>query len=440
MGAVVEPDLGVPFEFKTKAQNLRQLGGRLSSAEVLPLEILTVGECQSDPRGVQNRLLDAFGDTSIIVRSSAPDEDSLTTSHAGAYESVAGVPCVDPEAVTRALDRVARSYRLKAGESVDDFEILVQPMVPDVRVSGVMFTRDLDRNSPYFVLSYDDQTTRTDTVTAGSADTKNLRVFKGTALDGLDPDVQAMLRLAHELERVTGSDTLDIEFAMDADGRTYLLQVRPLVWTRVLSVERLDRRVREEVLLMKDFVRGKLAPKPHLLGERSILGEMPDWNPAEIIGTHPKPLAESLYRYLIMRSTWREARDAIGYRHPYPYQLLTVVGGRPFVDVRASFNSFLPASLSEAVSEKLVEYYLDRLRAFPELHDKVEFEIVVSCLAFDFDVHAERLTQAGFNTEEIAEIRHALRELTERTVTDADGVPRDSRGSYPSWNHAGKPH
>lgn len=417
--------LGQPpaFRFLTKARNLEQLVHRLESAEILPLEILTVDEWTGSPSQCLARLRSSFCDERLIVRSSAPDEDSIETSYAGAFESVADVDIIDDEELADAINSVIESYRRRTREGVGHYEVLVQPMVSDVRMSGVIFTRDLERNAPYFVLNYDTRTNRTDTVTSGSSDNHEvLRVFKDIDLVHLDADVANVIRLALELESLTLSDSLDIEFAIDSNGRTYLLQVRPLTRRKILSLSRLDRKVTREIEEATAFVAEKLAPTPSMFGAKSILGEMPDWNPAEIIGTHPKPLAESLYRYLIMKSTWREARAVVGYHHPYPYQLMAVVGGRPFVDVRASFNSFLPAALPESLSEKLVDYYLARLRESPELHDKIEFEIVASCLTFDFDVHERRLEQRGFSDEEIRTLREQLRELTEDLVTDANGV------------------
>ena len=38
------------------------------------------------------------------------------------------------------------------------------------------------------------------------------------------------------------------------------------------------------------------APHHSLLGKTTIFGTMPDWNPAEMIGIKPKPLALSLYK------------------------------------------------------------------------------------------------------------------------------------------------
>ena len=47
---------------------------------------------------------------------------------------------------------------------------------------------------------------------------------------------------------------------------------------------------------------------PSVLGERSIFGVMPDWNPAEIIGTKPRLLASSLYKELILDDVWAKQR------------------------------------------------------------------------------------------------------------------------------------
>ena len=48
---------------------------------------------------------------------------------------------------------------------------------------------------------------------------------------------------------------------------------------------------------------------PFLDGQKNRWGIMPDWNPAEIIGVRPKPLALSLYRDLITDSIWAYQRQ-----------------------------------------------------------------------------------------------------------------------------------
>ena len=59
--------------------------------------------------------------------------------------------------------------------------------------------------------------------------------------------------------------------------------------------------------------------------------------------------------------------------------------GVPYIDVRVSFNSFIPGDLDEELSSRLVDFYLNKLLESPFLHDKVEFEIVLSSFTFDLE-------------------------------------------------------
>ena len=74
---------------------------------------------------------------------------------------------------------------------------------------------------------------------------------------------------------------------------------------------------KQQVVLrqIKNKVASLSKPFPHLAGKKSILGVMPDWNPAEIIGIRPRPLALSLYKEFITDSVWAESRSRYGYRN-----------------------------------------------------------------------------------------------------------------------------
>ena len=72
---------------------------------------------------------------------------------------------------------------------------------------------------------------------------------------------------------------------------------------------------------------------------------MPDWNPAEIIGTNPGQLAVSLYQHLILNDVWATQRAEFGYKDVRPQPLLRMFAGKPYIDIRASFNSFIPKGL-----------------------------------------------------------------------------------------------
>ena len=54
----------------------------------------------------------------------------------------------------------------------------------------------------------------------------------------------------------------------------------------------------------------------------------------------------------------------------------------PYIDTRVDFNSWIPEELNNNLAEKLVNFYLDKLRKHPHLHDKIEFEIALTCFTF----------------------------------------------------------
>ena len=139
---------------------------------------------------------------------------------------------------------------------------------------------------------------------------------------------------------------------------------------------------------------------------------MPDWNPAEIIGTKPKPLSLSLYKELITDNIWAYQRDNYGYKNLRSFPLLINFCGMPYIDVRVSFNSFIPASISGNLANKLVNFYVNQLTNKPELHDKVEFDILFSCYTLDIRKRSEKLLENGFTKNEINNLINELRLLT----------------------------
>jgi hypothetical protein len=111
-----------------------------------------------------------------------------------------------------------------------------------------------------------------------------------------------------------------------------------------------------------------------------LLGMMPDWNPAELIGEHPRPLARELFSNLLMRRSWRIARHRLGYAPVEAAPLMQIHAGRPYIDARLSIQSLFPAGISPGVQARLLDACSNRLREKPELHDKLEFGIVFSTL------------------------------------------------------------
>lgn len=402
----------VSIQFGTKSETLKRLQPLVRHSQILPLYYFTTREWQRDPASILAAIARLEHHGSVIVRSSAKNEDGAASSMAGAFASCLNVAVTD-RALTAAIELVVASF---VGHQADGNQVLIQPMLTDLQMSGVVMTYDLEHGAPYYVVNYDDESGLTDTITGGIGIQKTVLIYRDTERAVVrSARIQAVLDACRELEGLCGRVPLDIEFAVDHHQQVYVLQVRRITlsdtWHPVT-----ERRVARQLEHVRSFLARRLAPQPQLYGADTVLGVMPDWNPAEIIGTTPRPLAASLYRLLVTDSTWREARSLMGYYSP-PHQVLMVtLGHHPYIDVRCSFNSFLPAGLAPELCEKLVNAWLARLQANPEWHDKVEFDIVPTCLDFSFDDDFAKRYGDVLTAQELTAYRAALNDLTCRAV------------------------
>jgi len=399
------------FVLGTKAETLENLAPLVRKSVIGAMERFTVNQWREGRRSVLNRLQRRFAPAAVAVRSSTTAEDGWLASSAGRFQSVLNVDSTDADALADAVDTVIRSY----GDGDPTHQVLVQAMLRDVAMSGVVTTRTLNHGAPYYTVNFDADSRATDTVTSGLGQrlrTLTVSRFASGLPASAPPAIEAVLEAARELEQLVGHDALDIEFAVSAKGTVHVLQLRPIAVRhgyRWVS----DAEVRAAVAAAADRFAAKSPPPPPLLGRHTCYGIMPDWNPAEMIGTKPRRLALSLYRYLVTDETWAAQRAEYGYRDVRPQPLMTTFAGHPYIDLRASFNSFVPAALDDTLAERLVEHYLARLEAHPHLHDKIEFDIAFTCCAFDFrDQAGRRLAEAGFSAAEIERLRQALMDVT----------------------------
>ncbi len=394
------------FLLGTKFETLSRLSGILQHSRVCDHVGLTVSQWQENRQAIISQIQQKFSGRKLIVRSSAQGEDGWKESLAGKYTSVADIDAGDAAALEHAIHTVASAYK----DENPNHQILVEHFLSPVSMSGVAFTRTLKYRAPYYVINYDDKSTKTDTVTGGG-DTP-LECY--TLLRDQPPpasckeSIKRLLAAIQEIEQVLNHNSLDIEFAITPDDTIYILQVRPLTaieerWRG--SYHDVQERVKHAAQYY-DTLRKPSTKAIH--GDALIFGMMPDWNPAEIIGTRPTRLAESLYRYLVTDDTWATQRAEYGYHDVRPHPLMWNFIGHPYIDVRASFNSFIPATLDGKLKAKLANIYLQQLKQKPELHDKIEFEIAHTCLALDYDKRAAKLKEHGFTAAETEALRDSL--------------------------------
>ncbi len=356
----------------------------------------------------------------LVVRSSAADEDGGESSSAGEYDSFLNISASSTDDVLNAIDKVIKSYEKKRSLHHND-EIIIQEMIEKSSMSGVIFTHDLNTGAPYYVINYDDQSGLTDTVTSGYGEYSNRTLYiHRNATDKVNSErFKKLLEAVNELESLMDSQFLDIEFALGEDLSTYLLQVRSITthsnWNRAIT-----NKIDNTLWKLESFVEKKFEIIDGVYGDTTVLGQMPDWNPIEMIGRAPRALASSLYQCLITDNAWSLAREKMGYMVPSGQPLMVMLAGQPFIDVRLSFHSYIPKNISSKVASNLVSHWVKKLKEFPQLHDKVEFDVAITTFSFDIDKKIENLIGNSITKKEKQEFKNAHLDQTLKLIRGED--------------------
>lgn len=381
------------FIFGTKAETLHRLQAYKFDARLCPQLIVEYNEWFTNREKVVDQLKNFSKYGTLIVRSSSRLEDTETSSMAGAFESVMNV-LPEEKALVMAVDRVFASYK---AENLNCEHVLVQPMVEDVVVSGVIFSADIATEAPYVVLNYDDFSGRTDTVTGG-AQSKLIYLRRTGENHVRSTRFRKLIGVLYELEKISGNIPIDVEFCINSNDDIYILQVRKLTVSKntLKNKDSFHKRLNQ----LERQISKELEKKQEILGGRTIFGEMPDWNPAEIIGRTPTPLAATIYQELILKHAWATARSELGYKH-VDHPLMIMLAGHPYIDVRLSLNSFLPKTIPEDLMAEIIDEQIQYLIDHPDAHDKVEFDVAMTCWDFNLKYRLDRLKMMNIEVQRV---------------------------------------
>ena len=402
----------------TKANTLKALKPLLRKSSIEDLLIVRYGEFQKDRERVLRDVQNKFGGKKIVVRSSSSNEDCFESSNAGHFESVLNVDSSDKNEVGQAIFQVFDSYNMEEDSHENDNEqVLVQFQTNDVVRSGVVFTRDINQNRPYYIINYDGNGS-TDAVTSGAGG-ETVWLARNTPTEEVSSPWRGLIAAVRELEEILNGMVLDIEFAIDSENRITIFQVRPLAAIYKFKREFDDEKffaLQCEAKNAYNFV------SDDVKSDTLQLSDMAFWNPAEIIGSNPHNLDYSLYREIITKRVWNEGIVPVGYKK-VPKELMCRIGNKPYIVLEHAFRSLVPADLSEELTDKLVRYYIGQLKKDLSAHDKIEFEITLSCFDFGTDEKLEEMHRSGnFSDAEIAEIRNSLRSITQRAISEYKDV------------------
>ncbi len=363
----------------------------------------------------------------IALRSSNYFEDKSEKTLAGKFFSILNVNPSSKYDVIKSINKIIRSYSKYKHKNN---EILVQEMVRNVKYSGVIFTKETKNDSPYIKIDYT-KSNNTTLVTSGVTNPETFVYFRYSKIKPKEKFLIKLIKSTEEIIKIFKKDNLDIEFAIDNNDQVFIIQIRELkTYGPKISFDTTSKLKKLEKKI--DKLQNSHA---HLLGGTTYFGVMPDWNPAEIIGFRPKPLALSLYKELITDHVWSKNRLLFGYRDVTSSHLMTTFFGIPYVDLRVDFNSWLPASLSEKISSKLIDYYLKKFKRQIHLHDKIEFDLLFTCLNLSSKSKLKKLKQYDFNKNEIFQIHKSLAEILNLTIKNFSILKADLKILEERYDH-----
>ena len=352
----------------------------------------------------------------ISIRSSFFLEDSDKSSMAGEFEGFNNVNNVN-KFVNSCINNLILQYKKKTYKInyLKNSEILFQNYISNSKLSGVVTNYSIKDGSPYYVINYDDTSNLTNTVTSGGVNSgRAINIFRNNYKGLRSKNFKKVLNSIKEIESRIGNLPIDVEFAIDNKGILNIFQIRPIStkkkW-KEFDIKKLSLLIYENQKKLMSIDK-----KNKLFGNYMIFGLMPDWNPVEMIGYQPNALSYSLYETLITNDAWNKSRTLMGYKN-VDRPLMYKISGKPFIDARLSFYSFIPKNVPRLLAKKLVNFWSKKLINKSYLHDKIEFEIADG--SFDASTSLKIKSQYNFlNYKEKKLYKKELKNFTNHKIAN----------------------
>ena len=398
--------------FKTKAETLDFLKKKIKLSKIPKTYFFSVLDWKENKKLIISKIKLEFSGK-IAIRSSASDEDNYKSSNAGKYKSFLNINPKNSLDVEKKIESVIKDYDKN---SYKKSKILIQKKISSINSSGVVFNRDLSTGAKYYVINYDDVSGKSDTVTSGTTQNSNkiLFVYNKKLSNVKSRRFFKLLNAVEEIENIYKKIPLDIEFIITKNLNIYILQVRPLLLAKK-NIFYLDEKINRCLNSLKNKILIKMK------NWNTVYGQMPDWNPAEIIGKYPYPLLSSLYKELVLDNAWIKARKIMGYNDNLKKKdLMEVFLSQSFIDARKSFLSFLPYGLSKKLEKKIVDFNIFKLKKNPTLHDKIEFDISINCFLFDFEKRVRNLYPKLLKKKETQILKNKYKDIFVRNLNNSE--------------------
>lgn len=399
----------------TKADTLLAIKNSVKKSQIEDMVIVTVGNFMNKKVETFHMVYQQFRGDKIVVRSSPKNEENVAAVDDFHLANVLGVDSDDLSQVCDAIMSIVKSYvkgefNDSLVEEIKDEQILIQRESKNIVLSGVVFTRDIIHNRPYYMVNYD--TNRNNDYISIRKNEKTLWIARNVSREFLDIKFLKLLLAIREIEEIfPDEEALDIGFGIDDKNNIIIFRVRQLVKLIGKSKTMTDR----------EFADTKAYAKCAYLDTNHILSDMAYCGVAELIGHNPRPLDYSIVKEFIASKIWNRGLCDLGYSY-VPDALLQKIGNKPYLSISYSFEGLTPEDLNSQLKFKLYAYYEKKLKQDKHMHDRLELDVMFSSFDFATDKRLEELYDEGFSRSEIEQIRTCLYKLTKDAVYSYDEV------------------
>ena len=345
----------------------------------------------------------------IIIRSSSYDEDNRF-SNAGKFLSIPNIDKNNKLLIEKSINKVFLSY----SKSIDNNYILIQAYISKASHVGVVFTVDPNNSYPFRIINFN-KSNKTNLITSGTSNGSIISYYKSIEQKRLDGYIKILNKKILILEKKFLNNPLDIEFLI-SKKKFFILQVRKLNINKIKPIN-----YTKTLDDLKKKLHKMTEEKSDLIGSKRCFSTMTDWNPAEIIGLKPKPLALSLYQSLITDEVWSTSRAELGYKDISAIPLLYSFLGTPYVDLKTDLNSFMLSNISKKIQSKLISFYMKEFKKKPDFYyDKIESKLVINCISLNKSKYRNILSKSKLTNKEILEIINAYTLVTKEIIFKLD--------------------
>ena len=200
--------MGIKKKEHTKAESLiyLKLYEKKLNYKIPKLIYFTKKDFNKNSNKIINNIKNIFKNNKVIIRSSSLQEDSLKESNAGKFKSFKNLK-TKKNILIKYINLVAKDFKKK------DDQIIVQEFVSKPKFSGVIFTRNINNNSPYYFINFD-KSGLTDLITSGKPNPSMKTIIVNRDKIRESGFFSKYLKIIKKIEIKFENDRLDIEFCI----------------------------------------------------------------------------------------------------------------------------------------------------------------------------------------------------------------------------------